>query len=1037
MLNSIISFSIKNKLIIGMLTIGLVVWGSYSLKQLPIDAVPDITNNQVQILTVSPSLAAPEIERLVTFPVEQTMATIPGITEMRSFSRFGLSVVTIVFTESTDVYWARQQVNERLTKAKEAIPKGAGSPELAPVSTGLSEIYQYVLRPKKGYESKYSAMELRTIQDWIVRRQLLGTEGVADVGSWGGYLKQYEIALSPEKLRSMNVSINEIFQALEKNNQNTGGAYIDKKPFAYFIRSEGLVNGLEDIEKIVVKNTEQGLPVLIRDVATVQFGHAIRYGAITYNDEGEVVGSVVLMLKGANSSFVIEKVKERIEQIKTTLPEGVEIVPYLDRTKLVNNAIDTVAKNLAEGALIVIFVLVLLLGNLRAGLIVASVIPLAMLFAITLMNLFGVSGNLMSLGAIDFGLIVDGAVIIVEATMHHLQVRNINYRLTQKEMDDEVFESATRIRSSAAFGEIIILIVYIPILALVGIEGKMFRPMAQTVSFAILGALVLSLTYVPMMSALMLSKNPLPKETISDKFIRFLHRLYEPALALGLRFRAVVVISSVVVFLTSLAVFFQLGGEFIPTLDEGDFAVETRILTGSSLSQMTETVQKSARVLLDNFPEAKRVIGKIGTSEIPTDPMPIENADLLVVLKDKDEWTSASTRDELAEKMATKLNEEMPGVWFGFQQPIQMRFNELMTGARQDVVLKIYGEDLQLLADYADQVGKIAKKVEGAQDVYIEPISGLPQYMVTFDRVKLAQFGLSVEEVNRVLRTGFAGEAAGVVYENEKRFDLVVRLQSQDRQSIENLKAIYITTQNGRQVPLEQLAHVELKEGANQIQRDDAKRRIAVGFNVRGRDVESIVREMTEKIQKEVKFEPGYYVKYGGSFKNLEEAKQRLMVAVPVALLLIFILLYLTFHSLKQGVLIFTAIPLSAIGGVFALWILGMPFSISAGVGFIALFGVAVLNGIVLIGEFNRLKNQGGLTLIEIVKKGTEVRLRPVLMTSLVASLGFLPMALSHGSGAEVQRPLATVVIGGLVTATLLTLILLPILYTYFEKDLT
>lgn len=1037
MLNAIISFSIRNKLIIGMLTIGLVVWGSYSLKQLPIDAVPDITNNQVQILTVSPSLAAPEIERLVTFPVEQTMATIPGITEMRSFSRFGLSVVTIVFTESTDVYWARQQVNERLTKAKEAIPKGAGSPELAPVSTGLSEIYQYVLRPKKGYEAKYSPMELRTIQDWIVRRQLLGTEGVADVGSWGGYLKQYEIALSPEKLRSMNVSINEIFQALEKNNQNTGGAYIDKKPFAYFIRSEGLVNGLDDIEKIVVNNTEQGLPVLIRDVATVQFGHAIRYGAITYNDEGEVVGSVVLMLKGANSSFVIEKVKERIEQIKTTLPEGVEIVPYLDRTKLVNNAIDTVAKNLAEGALIVIFVLVLLLGNLRAGLIVASVIPLAMLFAITLMNLFGVSGNLMSLGAIDFGLIVDGAVIIVEATMHHLQVRNINYRLTQKEMDDEVFESATRIRSSAAFGEIIILIVYIPILALVGIEGKMFRPMAQTVSFAILGALVLSLTYVPMMSALMLSKNPLPKETISDKFIRFVHGLYEPALALALRFRPWVVTTSLIVFVLSLLIFLRLGGEFIPTLDEGDFAVETRILTGSSLSQMTETVQKSSRVLLDNFPEAKRVIGKIGTSEIPTDPMPIENADLLVVLKDKDEWTSATSRDELAEKMAAKLNEEMPGVWFGFQQPIQMRFNELMTGARQDVVLKIYGEDLQLLAGYADQVGKIAKKVEGAQDVYIEPISGLPQYMVTFDRVKLAQFGLSVEEVNRVLRAGFAGEAAGVVYENEKRFDLVVRLQSQDRQSIENLKSIYITTQSGRQVPLEQLAHVELKEGANQIQRDDAKRRIAVGFNVRGRDVESIVREMKEKIQKDVKFEPGYYVKYGGSFKNLEEAKQRLMVAVPVALLMIFILLYLTFHSLKQGVLIFTAIPLSAIGGVFALWILGMPFSISAGVGFIALFGVAVLNGIVLVGEFNRLKNQGGLTLIEIVKKGTEVRLRPVLMTSMVASLGFLPMALSHGSGAEVQRPLATVVIGGLVTATLLTLILLPILYTYFEKDLT
>jgi cobalt-zinc-cadmium resistance protein CzcA len=878
-------------------------------------------------------------------------------------------------------------------------------------------------------------MELRTVQDWIVRRQLLGTEGVADVSSWGGYLKQYEIALSPEKLRGMNVSISEIFQALEKNNQNTGGAYIDKKPYAYFIRSEGLVNGLEDLEKIVVKNTPTGLPILIRDVATVQFGHAIRYGAITYNDEGEVVGAVVLMLKGANSSLVIEKVKERIEQIKTTLPEGVEIEPYLDRTKLVNNAISTVTKNLAEGALIVIFVLVLLLGNLRAGLIVASVIPLAMLFAITLMNLFGVSGNLMSLGAIDFGLIVDGAVIIVEAIMHHLQIRNLSTRLSQTEMDDEVYESATRIRSSAAFGEIIILIVYIPILTLVGIEGKMFRPMAQTVSFAILGALVLSLTYVPMMSALFLSRNPLPKETISDKVIRKLHRWYAPVLAASLKKRAVIVACSIVAFTISFIIFLNLGGEFIPTLDEGDFAVETRILTGSSLSQMTETVQKSSRVLLDNFPEVKKVVGKIGTSEIPTDPMPIENGDLLIVLKDRAEWTSPASRDELAEKMATKLQEEMPGVLFGFQQPIQMRFNELMTGARQDVVLKIYGEDLNLLASYADQVGKIARKVEGANDVYVEPIGGLPQFMVTFDRNKLAQFGLSIEEVNRVLRTGFAGETAGVVYENEKRFDLVVRLQAQDRIGIESIKNLYVTTAEGKQIPLEQLARIELKEGANQIQRDDAKRRIAVGFNIRGRDVESIVREMKEKISREVKFEPGYFVSFGGSFKNLEEAKQRLLVAVPVALLLILGLLYFTFHSLKQGLMIFTAIPLSAIGGIVALWIRGMPFSISAGVGFIALFGVAVLNGIVLIGEFNRLKKLGELSIHQIVMKGTEVRLRPVMMTSLVASLGFLPMALSHGSGAEVQRPLATVVIGGLITATLLTLIVLPILYTYFEKD--
>jgi cobalt-zinc-cadmium resistance protein CzcA len=761
----------------------------------------------------------------------------------------------------------------------------------------------------------------------------------------------------------------------------------------------------------------------------------MRYGAMTYNDKGEVVGALVLMLKGANSSLVIGKVKERIEQIRKTLPEGVEIEPFLDRTKLVNNAINTVTKNLAEGALIVIFVLVLLLGNLRAGLVVASVIPLAMLFAISLMNLFGVSGNLMSLGAIDFGLIVDGAVIIVEATLHHLAASGLVRTLTQKEMDEEVHHSANSMMHSAAFGQIIILIVYLPILSLVGIEGKMFGPMAQTVAFAIVGALVLSLTYVPMVSSLFLGKKTGHKKNISDRIIQFFHQLYKPTIVFALKKRALVVSASVVFLITSIFIFLQLGGEFIPTLDEGDFAVETRLLTGSSLSQMIETTQKSSRILLDNFPEVKEVIGKIGTSEIPTDPMPIEASDLIIVLKDKDEWSSASSRDELADKMSKKLEEEMPGVLYGFQQPIQMRFNELMTGARQDVVIKIYGEDLALLASYAAQIGKIARQVEGAQDVYIEPIGGLPQYVVKFDRSKLAQFGLSVDEVNRVLRAGFSGDVAGMVYEKEKRFELVVRLDEKKRQGIEDIKGLYVTTALGKQIPLEQLATIELSSGINQIQRDDAKRRIAVGFNIRGRDVQTIVKELDGKINTQLKFEPGYFLKYGGSFKNLEEAKQRLLVAVPLALALIFLLLYFTFHSFKQGLLIFTAIPLSAIGGIFALWIRDMPFSISAGVGFIALFGVAVLNGIVLIAEFNRLKKEGKLSIHEIVLKGTETRLRPVLMTALVASLGFLPMALSNGSGAEVQRPLATVVIGGLITATLLTLVALPVLYTYFEKE--
>lgn len=1018
-----------------MLTIALIIWGGYSATQLPIDAVPDITNNQVQILTVSPSLAAPEVERLVTFPVEQTMATIPGITEIRSFSRFGLSVVTIVFTDDTDVYWARQQVNERLTQANTLIPAGAGVPEIAPLSTGLSEIYQYIIRPKKGYEKKYDAMQLRTIQDWIVRRQLLGTKGVADVSSFGGFVKQYEIALDPAKLRSMNTSINEVFIALEKNNQNTGGAYIERNPYAYFIRSEGLVETRDDIEKIVVKNTSTGLPVLIRNLGTVQLGHAARYGAMTFNDEGEVVGAIVLMLKGANSSFVITNVKERIEQIKTTLPEGVEIVPYLDRTKLVNNAIDTVTRNLAEGALIVVFVLVLMLGNFRAGLVVASVIPLAMLFAITMMNLFGVSGNLMSLGAIDFGLIVDGAVIIVEATMHHLGIDKTVRKLTQQEMNAEVEVAATTMMRSAAFGQIIILIVYLPILSLVGIEGKMFGPMAQTVSFAIVGALILSITYVPMISSLVLSKKTGYKKNISDKLMAFFHRIYDPVIHRALKFRIVVLAASGILLIISLFLFLRMGGEFIPQLDEGDFAVQTRLITGSSLGQMVETTQKSSRVLLDNFPEVKMVVGKIGTSEIPTDPMPLTESDLIVVLKDKDEWTSASTRDELANKMAATLEEKMPGVGYGFQQPIQMRFNELMTGARQDVVIKIYGEDLNLLARYAEQVGAIAQTVEGAEDLYVEPIGGMPQIVVKWDRDRLSQFGLSIEEVNRVLRSGFSGEVAGLVFEKERRFDLVVRLQVENRKRIEDINSLFVTAPSGLQVPLDQLAKIELVVGPNQIQRDDAKRRIAIGFNVRNRDVQSIVEEINSRISSELKFEPGYYITYGGSFKNLQEATQRLSIAVPLALTLIFLLLYFTFHSFRHGLLIFTAIPLSAIGGVLALWIRDMPFSISAGIGFIALFGVAVLNGIVLIAEFNKIKREGGQTLKFVVLEGTKVRLRPVLMTALVASLGFLPMALSQGSGAEVQRPLATVVIGGLITATLLTLVVLPVLYTYFEKE--
>jgi len=1034
MLDKIIQYSIRHKIIVGFATVALVAWGIYSLMRLPIDAVPDITNNQVQIITVAPSQSALDIERLVTFPVEHTMATIPGIQEMRSFSRFGLSVVTIVFGDKVDVYWARQQVNERLAIAANQIPRGVGIPELAPVTTGLGEIYQYIIRPKKGYEEKFDAMELRSIQDWIVRRQLLGTPGVADVASFGGYLKQYEISLDPDKLRSFNLGIADVFKALEKNNQNTGGAYIDKKPKAWFIRSEGLINSLADIDRIVVSNTDNGIPILIRDLATVSFGYSTRYGAMTYNVEGEVVGAIVLMLKGENSNAVVNRVKARMEQIEKTLPEGVTIDAYLDRSKLVERAVGTVEKNLIEGALIVIVVLVLFLGNLRAGLIVASVIPLAMLFAVSLMQVFGVSGNLMSLGAIDFGLIVDGAVIIVEATMHHLGMRSITTRLTQPEMDEEVYQSASSIRNSAAFGEIIILIVYLPILALVGVEGKMFKPMAQTVGFAILGAFILSLTYVPMMSALFLSKNPPAGKNFSNRMVEFFQRIYSPVLNAALSNKIVVIGVAFALFVGSIIIFSRLGGEFLPTLEEGDFAVETRMLTGSSLSYTTEMATKAAEILLREFPdEALEVVGKIGSSEIPTDPMPIEACDLIIVLKDKSQWKKASGREELADKMAEAL-ELLPGVTFSFQQPIQMRFNELMTGVRQDVAVKIFGEDLEVLTGLSKKVAKVIGSVNGARDLYVEEMTGLPQIVVSINRDEVAKNGLDIETINQVINTAFAGQVAGVVYEGEKRFELAVRLASQSRQSIEDVRNIFISTPTGNQIPLKQLAEVEFKVGPNQIQREDAKRRIIVGFNVRSRDVASVVTELQQKVASQVKFPPGYYVTYGGQFENLQEAEGRLLIAVPAALFLILVLLYITFGSFKQSMLIFLAIPMAAIGGVLALVIRNMPFSISAGVGFIALFGVAVLNGIVLIAEFNRLRKSGLNDLYEVVRKGTQIRLRPVLMTAAVASLGFMPMALATSAGAEVQKPLATVVIGGLVSSTILTLIVLPCLYIYFER---
>ena len=1035
MLNKIIEFSIKNKLIIILMTLGLIIYGLFELKKLPIDAVPDITDNQVQIITVSPSLGAPDVERFITFPLEQSNYNIQGIKEMRSFSRFGLSVITIVFRDDVDLLVARQQVAERLQQVSKDIPTNLGVPQMAPISTGLGEIYQYVVRPKKGFEHRYNPMELRTIQDWIVRRQLLGTPGVADVASFGGNLKQYEVAVNPAILKSMGVTITEVFNALQKNNQNTGGAYIEKGPSVLFIRTEGLMNKIPDIENTVVKNLADGTPILIKNIGKVQYGKAIRYGAMTFNGKSEVAGGVVMMMKGSNSNEVIKLVKSRIEEIQKTLPEGVKIDAFLDRTKMVNNAIGTVSKNLLEGALIVIFVLVLFLGNFRAGLLVASVIPLAMLFAIIMMNIFGVSGNLMSLGALDFGLIVDGAVIIVEAILHRFKhlTKFQDKKISQEFMDREVYTSSSTMMNSAVFGQIIILIVYLPILTLQGIEGKMFKPMAQTVIFALLGAFILSLTYIPMMSSLFLSKKIDLKHNFSDRMMAKFEAFYHRTLYLVLKIPNLVFFSVVGLFLISLFLMSRLGGEFIPSLPEGDFAVDTRVLPGSNLKTSTDAVQKSSKILMKKFPEIEKIVGKTGSSEIPTDPMPIDASDMMIILKPRAEWTSAKTYNELAEKMSAELKKNLVGVTYSFQYPVAMRFNELMTGARQDVVCKIYGENLDTLKVYAEKLGAISKKINGAQNIYVEPISGMPQIVISYKREALSQFGLNVEDVNNIVNTAFAGQSTGSVFEGEKKFDLVVRLDGEQRKNVDDVNNLLISTPSGIEIPLSTVASVELKESVNQIQRENAQRRIIVGFNVRNRDIQSTVEDLQKVVEKDFKLPSGYSISYGGTFENLQQAKSRLMIAVPISLLLILLMLYFAFNSVKYGLLIFSAIPLSMIGGILSLWIRDMNFSISAGVGFIALFGVAVLNGIVLIAEFNRQKLVHS-DLKEVVKIGGKTRLRPVLMTAFVASLGFLPMAISTGEGAEVQRPLATVVIGGLLLATFLTLYLLPLIYIWFEE---
>lgn len=1033
MINKIILFSIKNKLIIGLLTLALIIGGIWSITKVPLDAVPDITNNQVQVITQAPNLGTEDIEQFVTYPVEVAMANLPGVTEIRSVSRFGLSVVTIVFEDDMGTYLPRQLVAEKLTEVKEEIPQGFGEPSMGPISTGLGEIYQYTLEVDSAYRNQYSAADLRTMQDWIVRRQMAMVPGVVEVNAFGGNIKQYEVAVDPDELKAIGLTISDIFTALEKNNQNTGGAYIEKDHYANFIRGEGLARSLKDIENIVVTNMD-GLPITIKDVAKVQFGSAVRYGAFTKDGKGEAVGGMILMLKGANSNVVIDAVKNRVEDIQKSLPEGVTIEPFLDRSALIAKTTSTVSQNLMEGALIVIFVLVFLLGNWRGGLIVASTIPLSLLFAFILMNVFDVWANLMSLGAIDFGIIVDGAVIIVEGTVFLLHDKVLKKQdITAKVRNEVAYSASSKMMNAAFFGQLIILIVFIPILALQGVEGKMFQPMALTFMFAMIGVMILCLTYVPMMSAWFIRMGSKNKTSWGDRFVIWLENIYEPTLGRALKRAKWVIVSSVVLLGLAVFTFTSMGGEFIPQLDEGDMAFHIILKPGSSLSESIETSTKIEQILLAKFPEIKHAMTRFGVADVPTDPMPMDIGDCFVLLKPQGEWVSADSKEELVEKMKEAVS-VVPGVNYEFTQPIEMRFNELLTGVREDIAVKLFGEDLDILATKAEEMGKIISTVQGVADMKVEATSGLPQMTVKYNRHKLAQYGIHVEDLNTVVQSAFAGGKAGVIFEGEKRFDLVIRLDQQHRKSIDDLKNLYINLPNGSQIPLKEVADISFQPGPMQISRDNTNRRTYVGINVRGRDIKSLVEEIQQKLDAQLDLPPGYYIRYGGAFENLERASKRLQIVVPIALGLIFLLIFFALKSFKQSMMIYMAIPLAAIGGIFSLWLRDMPFSISAGVGFIVLFGVAVLNGLVLISGWNELKEEGMSDLNERIRLGARRRIRPILLTALTDVLGFLPMAVSTSAGAEVQQPLATVVIGGMITATLLTLFVLPILYRWVEN---
>ncbi len=1024
MLRRLVDWSLQNRPLVLVAALLVVLGGVYSLFQLPIDAVPDITNVQVQILTKAPALGPVEMEQFVTYPVEAAMNGLPDLAEIRSVSRYGLSAVTVVFEDGVDVYFARQLVNERLSQARESIPPGFGNPEMGPVSTGLGEVFMFTVEGEG-----LSPMDRRTILDWDIAPRLRAVPGVTEVNVWGGLPKQYQVVVDPARLVAYSLSLKEVFEAVERGTGNSGGGYIEHNREQYVIRGEGLVSSLADIEKIVIKAAADGTPVTVRNLAQVREGAMLRIGAATRDGEGETVIGMAQMLAGENALQVASRVREAVAELSPSLPKGARIVTYYDREDLVRRVIATVRTNLVEGGILVVAVLFAFLGNLRAGLIVASAIPLSMLLAFTGMVQWGISANLMSLGAIDFGLIVDGPVVLVE---------NLVRRLSEPEgraktVRQLTAEAAHEVLRPVAFGIGIIILVYLPILALGGIEGKMFKPMAWTVVFALVASLVLTLTLIPVLASLFLKKASADHE---PRFVARLRNVYLRALGGCLGRRAVVIGSGIALLLVAAILGTRLGGEFLPKLDEGDITLQAVRLSSVGLSEAAAGTTRIERVL-KRFPEVKTVVTRLGSPEIATDVMGIELGDVFVILKPKAEWTTAHTKGELVEKMEEALASAVPGVGLSFTQPIEMRFNELIAGVRSDVAVKLFGDDLKKLADKGAEIALVLQGVPGAADVKLEQTTGLPVIRVKVDRDRAARYGIPVGDVLDTVEAARAGKVVGTVFEGQKRFGLAVRLSDESARTIEALGSVPVATPSGVNIPLGQLAEIVVDTGPSQISREAVHRRIVVEANVRGRDVASFVAEASERIKRDVQLPGGYYVTWGGQFENLQAATGRLAVVVPLTLALIFAMLFFSFGSLRPAALIYLNVPFAAIGGIFALTLRGMPFSISAGVGFIALFGVAVLNGIVLMTQIRDLEQETDLGVLDVLRHACALRMRPVLMTALVASLGFVPMAIASGSGAEVQRPLATVVIGGLVTSTLLTLFVLPTVYSFFRRRST